>query len=457
MQHYKQIYSITKQVIKNRSENMSKKLKILIFTVLVLVITAAAVYADKVDTGWLGYGLYNLNKSEVIISSEFDNVVINGSNVSAVYEYTIKNTSGKSITANFGYPDNGINKFSIHDGSKFLSYKTRDVAYLKSNYGVENLQTPEVRWYLFNMAFVPDQTRTIKVTIEAGMKKEENDTYKLNFFKDRNFFYAITSDNTQLTLKLASFKPYNIFELEGINQEEVSAEGDIKLSYSGSYGSGASVRFQPIDKMVLEKLYASAYKKPKAIARAFDAKKYDEALTLCDEYIKAPADNKLNIEQVKYVRAECIRQLNNNEEYLKAMEEVDIAGLYPARIGYKIAVDRLEAYNAVNNDESIDKILSELIPDTQQSYPYLHYWLIKNGYKLMDVKEEDVIKPVDTPNTSNTTSGKGFDILGAAIAFFTALKESRWTYTVLGLVIGFIIGRLTKRNKRKGPVYLFRD
>lgn len=437
---------------------MHNKLKILIFTVLVVVITAAAVYAEKADTGWKGYGLYNLNKSEVIISSESDNVVINGSNVSAVYEYTIKNNSGKSITVNFGYPDNGIYKFSIHDGSKFLNYKTRDVSYLKSNYGVENLQTPDGRWFLFNMVFTPDQIRTIKVAIEAEMKRGENDAYSLSFFKDRNFSYAITSENNRLNLKLAGFKPYYIYEIEGINQEEISAEGEITLSYGGNNGSGASIGFQPTDKMILEKLYASVYKKPKAIARAFEAKKYSEALTLCNEYIDAPADNKLNIEQVKYVRAECIRLLNDNEGYLQAMEEIDTAGLYPSRTGYKIAVDKLEAYNAANNDEGIDKLLEGLVPDTGQNYPYLHYWLIKNGYILAKVEEENADAGLAvTPNTSDIASGKGFDVIGAAIVLLTALRESRWTYTVLGLIIGFIIGRMTKRNKRKGPVYLFRD
>ncbi len=435
---------------------MCNKLKLLIFTVLVVVTTVTAVFADKADTGWMGYGLYNLNKSEVIISNESDNVVIKGSNVSAVYEYTIKNTSGKSITVNFGIPDNGITKFSVHDGSKFLSYKTRDVAYLKNNYGVTELQTPELRWYLFNMTFTSEQTRTVKVTIEAAMKKEENDTYKLNFFKDRNFSYAIKSEKADLTLKFSDFQPYNIFELEGIKQEDISEEGAASLTYVGNYGSGASLRYQPVDSMVIEKLNASEYKKPKSIAKAFNEAKYDEAITLCDEYINAPGDKNLNIEQVKYVRAEAMRRSGDNEGYLTVMGEIDTEVLYPARVGYKVAVDRLGAHDALNRSEDMAAMLKELAPDIRQGYPYLYYWLDQQGYKLAEA-EEPVVVPTDKPAAGPPASGKGFDVLGAVLSFTAAVKESKWTYAVFGVLIGFVLGRFSKKNRKKGPVYLFRD
>lgn len=443
-------------VIKNRGGDMCSKLKMLIFTVLIMVTITAAVYADTAGTGWMGYGLYNLNKSQVSISNETDNVTVNGSNISAVYEYTIKNNSDKSITVNFGYPDNGITKFSVHDGSKFLSYKTRETSYLKNNYGVKELQTPDGRWYLINMAFTPGQTRTIKVSLEAAMKKEENDTYKLNFFKDRGFSYAIKSDKASLTLKLSGFMPYNIFELDGIKPEEVSEDGSIKLTYGRDYGNGAALRYQPVERMVLDKLNISEYKKPKAIVKAFQEGKLQEAKTLCEEYINAPGDNTLSMDQVKYVRAECMRKLNDNEGYLKAMDEIDSKGLYPARVGYKIAIDRLAAYNSLDNDEDMNKVLKELLPDTKTSYPYLYYWLLKNDYQLVEDKA-GMAAPTGKPTGTVSVTGKGFDILGALIALINILRESRWTYAVLGLLIGFVLGRLTKRNKRRSSVYLFRD
>lgn len=445
-----------KHVIKDRGGNMCSKQKMLLFTVLIMVMITATVHADTAGTGWMGYGLYNLNKSEVSISNETDNVTVNGSNISAVYEYTIKNNSDKSITVNFGYPDNGITKFSVHDGSKFLSYKTRETAYLKSNYGVNELQTPDGRWYLINMAFTPGQTRTIKVSLEAAMKKEENDTYKLNFFKDRGFSYAIKSEKASLALKLSSFMPYNVFELDGIKPEEVSGDGSIKLNYSGDYGNGAALRYQPVDRMVLDKLNLSEYKKPKAIVKAFREGRFQEAKTMCEEYINAPGDNTLSIDQVKYVRAECMRKLNDNEGFLKAMDEIDSKGLYPARVGYKIAIDRLAAYNSLDKDEAMNDLLKELLPDTKTSYPYLNYWLVKNGYQLVEDKA-DIVTPTGKPTDAVSKTGKGFDILGALIAMINTLRESRWTYALLGLLIGFVLGRLTKRNKRRNSVYLFRD
>lgn len=436
---------------------MNKGIKKLIFTVLVVVMSVSLVYGDRVDTGWKGYGLFNLSKSGVSILNEADTVTISGGNVAAVYEYTIKNNSDKSFTVNFGYPDNGITKFSVHDGSKYLSYKTRDTAYLKNNYGVEGLQTPEGRWYLFNMAFTPGQTRTIKVSIEAEMKKAENDTYKLSFFKDRSYTYAISSEKTVLNIKLSDFKPYSIFELEGIKQEDITNEGSVALSYSGSYGTGLSMNYQPVDRMAIERLNASEYKKPKAIVKAFNAKDYKEALKLCDEYISSPSDSRLNLEQVKYVKAECNRLLNNNQEYISAVEQLDITKLYPGRIRYKVLLDRISVYDAMSNDAAIDGILKELIPETQQSYPYLGYWLNKNGYTLTEAEPEETDITAYTGNAVKSNAGKGFDFLGAALKLLTVLKESRWTYVVLGLLVGFIIGRISKKGKRRKSIYLFRD
>lgn len=436
---------------------MYKRIKTLFFTVFLVIMSATIIHADRVDTGWKGYGLYNLNKSEVIIQSEMDTVTINGGNVAAVYEYTIKSNSAKDITVNFGYPDNGIYKFSIHDGSKFLSYKTRDTAYLKTNYGAEGLQTPDGRWYLFNMVFTPGQTRTIKVSLEAEMKKAENDSYSLSFFKDRGYAYAIPSEKVQLNLKLSNFKPYSIFELDGIRPEEISNDGVAALSHSGNYGSGASMKYQPVDRMAIDRLYASEYKKPKAIVRAFNAQNYQEALTLCNEYISAPSDSRLNLEQVKFVKAECSRLLKNHQEYISAVEQLDITKLYPDRIRYKVLLDRINAYDAMNNDAAIDSILKQLIPETQQSYPYLNYWLAQNGFELTKAEEKDEEVAASAGNPVISKPGKGLDILGGVLKLLTALRESHWTYALLGLLVGIIIGRISRKGKKRKSIYLFRD
>lgn len=436
---------------------MSKITRLLVLFVLITIMSATAAYADSVDTGWKGYGLYNLNKSDVSISNESDYVLIDGKNVNAVYEYKIKSNAQKDISVNFGIPDNGIVKFTVHDGKKYLSYKTRNASYLKNTYGAVNLQTPDVRWYLFTMVFTPGQTRTIKVSIDAEMVKEENDTYGLSFFKDRNYPYAINSEKTWITLKLTDFKPYYIYELEGIKEENVSDDGVVTLSYSGEYGNGAFMRYQHIDKMALDSLGKSNYKKPKEIVKVFNDKNYGEALKLCNEYLNAPSDSKLNIEQVKYVKAECIRLSGNNEEYLSTLEQIDISQLYPGRIRYKILHDKLKAYSDTDNNEGMNMILKELIPETQKSYPYLYYWLDKNNYKL--VEDEQVVENIASPinNESGSVTNRGFDILGTTIKFLTFVAQSRWTYVLLGFLAGFIIGRLTKRKKKSKSVYLFRD
>ena len=435
---------------------MGKIVKFLVLAVLVMTMLPAAAYADSIDTGWKGYGLYNLNKSDVSITNETDNITINGEKVTAVYEYTIKSNADKDISVNFGIPDNGIVKFSIYDGSKYLNYKTRNTSYLKSTYGAENLQTPDGRWYLFTMVFKPGQTRSISVSFEAQMIKAENDTYGLSFFKDRGYSYAINSERTSMTLNLSDFKPYYIYELEGVKEEQISNDGVAVFSFSGDYGNGIFLRYQPIDKMALDSLGKSTYKKPKSIVKAFNEKKYEEALALCNEYINSPSDSSLNLEQVKFIRAECIRLSGNYEEYLSTVEQLDISQLYPGRIRFKIFHDRLIAYKNTGNDEGVNTILKELVPETEQIYPFLYHWLVRNGYKLEEAEPaaEDAAPQKDQ---AGAAVNKGFDVLGAVIGFFTFITESRWTYVLLGFLAGFIIGRLTKRRKKSKSVYLFRD
>ena len=207
----------------------------------------------------------------------------------------------------------------------------------------------------------------------------------------------------------------------------------------------------------MDKLSASVYKAPKAIAKAFNDKQYEEALSLCNEYLEAPADKDLSPEQVHLVRAECIRLLGNNHEYISASEQLDITKLYPSRIRYKVLTDRILAYASIGNDEGIHMILKELIPEIQNSYPYLYNWMNKKGYKLKDPEEETVDIVTHADNLPNVDSNKGFDILGTSLEVFTAVRESRWTYVILGFLLGFLIGRLTKKRKKNKSVYLFRD
>lgn len=435
---------------------MNIKNKLFLLIVLILSMSPLFIFADSIDAGWMGYGLYNLNNSDISILNQTDTVTINGSKVTAVYEYTITNNTDRNILVNFGYPDNGITSFNVHDGSKFLNRWTNTDTYIKNAYGVQNIQTPDGRWHLFNMSFSPNQTRSIKVTIEANMKKMENDAYPLNFIKDRNNSHAARSANYRFTLKFADFKPYNIFDIIGIKPEEISSQGELTISYNGTYGNGISLKYQPVDKMALDKLSASVYKKPKDIARAFNAKDYQKALALCDEYINSPSDKNLNIEQVKYIKAECSRLLNDKEGYLTQIDAIDISKLYPGRIRYKVLIDKLDAYTAVKNKEAADNILQELIPETEQGYPYLYYWLGQNGYKLEEV-QQDAELPSNTDYPVESRKGLGFDILGGAVKLITVLRNSKWTYGVIGFIIGVIAGRISKRRRRRKSVYLFRD
>lgn len=443
--------------MENRGEGVGMRNRTLVLLMFVLISCIGRVYGDNADSGWKGYGLYNLSKSGITVVNESDTVKISGADVEAVYEYTIKNDSNRDIVASLGIPNNDISKFSIHDGSKYLRYWKTNAGYVKDNYGLEDLQNYKNGWYIFNMVFAPEQARTIKVSIEAEMKKAENDTYSVGIFKDRSYPYTALSQKVSYRLNFEDFRPYNVVSIEGLQPEQVSYEsGEINLSYEGNYGGGALITYQPVDKMTVDKLGASAYKKPKAIAKAFLGGNYQDAITYCDEYMESPSDKNLSIEQVKFIKAESLRLSGKKQEYLEALNDIDTAKLYPGRIRYKLLLDRLETYDSLNNSEEMNKILEELIPETKGSYPYLFYWLDSNGYKL---QEEQVDPGLVTyaEKTAGAKSKGSFNIPEIALKLLESIGKSRITYIVVGFAAGFVVGRLTKRRRRRRSVYMFRN
>ncbi|MGE5633500.1 MAG: hypothetical protein ACM3TR_20735 [Caulobacteraceae bacterium] len=434
--------------------NIRKKSLFLVF--LVLLLCFSVVYGDNTESGWKGYGLYRLTDSKTSVLDESDTVTVAGNQVTAVYEYTIKNDSTDENVVNFGYPDNGIYEFSVHDGSKYIKYKSRGMDYLKNNYRVENLKTTVDRWFLFSMVFEPGQSRHIKVTIKAEIKKAGNDTYSLNIFKDRGYPYAILGGKVNYRLSIADFKPYDIVSLEGVKPEQITDKGEINLSYSGSYGSGAVIGYQPVDKMAIDKLAASSYKKPKAISKAFLDKKYNDAITYCNEYINAPSDKNLSTEQVKFIKAESLRLSGRGDEYLQALGEIDVQKLYPGRIRYKIAVDKLGLYDSRNNKDEMNKLLAELIPETKSSYPYMFYWLSSKGYNVEEAQNNaDILTHSD--KLGELGKKASMNIPGMVLGLFASMRKSWITYIIIGFILGFLTGRITKRNKKKKSVYMFRN
>lgn len=443
--------------MENRGDDMRRGNKLLVLVLLILMLGITSIYADSADSGWKGYGLYNLSKSGITVTNEIDTVKIAGSNVEAVYEYTIRNDSGREIVASLGIPDNGLNKFSIYDGSKYLKYWKTNVGYVKDNFGLDNLQDKKNGWYIFNMVFSTGQSRTIKISISAEMKMAENDTYDIGIFKDRSYPYTILSERTSYILTFDNFRPYNIVNVEGLQPEQISNEGEVSLSHEGNYGGGGLITYQPIDKMAADKLGASSYKKPKTIVRAFEAGNYRDVVNYCNEYIEAPADKNLTIEQVEYIRAESLRLLGMKDEYLQALNDIDTAKLYPGRIRYKLLVDKLELYDSQSNNEEINKILSEMIPETRDSYPYMFYWLESNGYKLEE-EPKDPGLTTHTEKTGELTNKRSFNIPGIILKLFNSARKSWISYLVIGFIIGFIVGRISKKsNRRRRSIYMYRN
>lgn len=442
--------------MKKWGEAMSIRRRLLILVLLAFILNIALVYADNNDSGWKGYGLYNLSKSGVTITNESDMVKISGSNVEAVYEYTIRNDSDKEIVASLGIPDNGTSKFSVHDGSKYLKYWKTSDDYVKKNYGVEKLPDHKSGWHIFNMVFSKGQSRTIRISISAEIVAADNDTYAISIFKDRSYPYTILSEKINYRLIFEDFRPYNIVAIEGFQPDVITDEGDINLSYVGNYGGGGQIIYQPIDKMAAERLGTSAYKKPKAILKDFIAKNYQRTIDQCNEYIEAPADKNLSVEQIKYIKAESYRLSGMKNEYLQTLDEIDTAKLYPGRIRYKLLIDKLELYDSAGNKDGINSILKEMIPEIKVSYPYMLHWLDSNGYKLEEDKEDPLLS-THTENTEELKNKGSVNIPEVLLKIAGIIRDSWISYLVIGFILGFIVGRISKRKKRRRSVYMFRD
>lgn len=423
---------------------------VLIF-VCVLFALSITVYGDVTSEGYSHYGLYNLKNSDLEVTGGSETVTVKSNQIQTIYEYTIINKGNSDIEAVFGIPDSGIQRFAAYANNKSVKYRTRDEAYLKRNYGVQSIKPEKKTWFLFNLYIGAGETRTIKVDLSAATTLGKDNAYTFNLMEGRGHAGVIKVSQIPFKFVIEAFKPYDLVALEGLTYEQFSDSGEISLNTDGQ--AGIKVRYQPVDKLLLSKLTTSTDKKIKAIAKAAAEKKYSEAAMLCEEYLKSPVDTGISLEQVKMIQAECLRLTADYDGYLSLVKGLDMTKIYPDRIALKIDYDKIQHDDSANSDAALQETINGLHPKVQGSY--LGFWLENNGYVYKELSPT----PVPTDDSSvQAKSGNFFSNIFKMIVQKYAEFKYKWViYILIGFVLGFIVGRVTKRDRRSRSLYLFRD
>ncbi len=428
---------------------MKKKMYAAVLLVACMLFAlSASVYGDDPE-GYNHYGVYNLKNLNIEVAAGSETVTVSQDQVRTVYEYTILNKDSTAVEAVFGVPDSGIHRFvPTVDGSQ-VKYRTRDEAYLQRNYGVQGIEPEKKLWFLFNVNIGAGEARTFKIDLSAAVPQDKDNSYTLKLLEGRG--YAGVIKGTRLPFKLAAeaFRPYDLIALEGLPYEHFSDTGEVNLTMEGQ--SGITVRYQPVEKLLYGKLLASVYKKPKAIARAVVGKKFTEASVLCDEYLAAPLDAKLEPEQVRMAQAEALRLGGDYIGYLEKLEDLDLTKVYPDRMRYKTAFDKIQYYDTIANAAALEEAVKALYSEVKGAY--LGFWLESNGY----IREES--KPaVPAPSAAEPKdSDRKPNPFAAMARTFSGFKYQGTVLLVLGFALGFIVGRMSRKKRRSRSMYLFRD
>lgn len=438
-----------------------KKLNILVILLLISIISMVKVYADDTKV-WNGYSIYNLNGAAVEVDSETRSCTIYGSRISSVITYTVRNGSKDEITAIMSLPVNNIDSVSVSDNGKDLKLRSRSLQSIRNTYNIDGLLPQATTWYSFTIYLGAEESHTLQVKTEEILQLNEDDTYSLAFFKDKGNASVISGKNIQFKAEFSDYRPYNIVDTDGLQYSDLSSSGIINLNMKSDAVSSFTIKYQPVEKMILDKLSLSKYKKPKAIATAYRSMDYATAATLCDEYIELPQDKQLNTEQVKLIKAESLRKQNKNTEYMDMIKSIDISSIYPARAKYKIMLDKLNLYKNGKNDEEYKQLLTQMDNETKDSYEFMNNWLTANGYIVK--ADNTVTEPgKDTSaKPDNTVKKKSWlaTFAGNILKRIGSIRIDVAVAVILSFILGFLVGKMSNRRngrRRGGSTYLFRN
>ncbi len=431
---------------------MNKSLVLTIFLAAIISIAIGGIAYGDTIAGWNGYGIYTLSKADssvieenIDISAAYNNLTFNG-------QYTVKNNSSEDIKVVLATPNNNISGFKVFDKDTNVRYRSRSYEGIKAEYNLDGKIPKEPKWYTFEIYLKPNEIKTVRVTFTSKPTLDSKGIMQISYMQDRQQNYSNAAENVKLNISLEGYKPYNIIALDGIEPNQINEAGSIKLEYDSTQIKAVALKYQAIDNLMLESLKQSSYKNPKEIAYAFSSKDYNKAIVLCNQYLENPLDKKLSIEQIKLIKAESYRLLSEADKYLSSIEKIDLNKIYPENLIYKILYDKIMIFQAKQDNEGLLSTINELKTITQNQNTFIASWFTNNGF---DTPEPTIVQAEEKLETLTVIAKDSFPFN----ELYNKILEYKYSLPaalLIGLLLGFVIGRASKRNKRSGSMYLFR-
>lgn len=434
---------------------MKKRLLSLI-VILIMLFSFQTITADNGDTGWDGYDVYILNNFDVKLSSKNIKIEIDDDKLAFNGEYVITNKSEKIVEVVLGLPSKYVENLTIGDKGNILKFYKRNKSYIEKNYISEHLPDSE-KWSTVSLWLKGNESRLISIKYDSKVTNDSKGIYKIRY---SNFDEMYNPEISKTLIIFNSFKPYNIICTSGIEVEKSIYSRDAQLLFDISDNSyEIEIDYELTDKLAVDRFDFSQSNKLKNIANLFRIKDYEAVIASCNEYLAKPSDTSLNINQVKFIKAEALRKIVRFDEYLDIIKSIDLSKLYPERLKYKILYDIDEILNGEVEDPNIFNILNTIQKDALDNEEFLGKWMMyyEKDYVNTNNQIETNTRKEEDPDKENVISKYvSFLRLNKVYDFIREFKYLNIIVIIVVFFIGFLLGRKSMKKKSNISYYTFK-
>ncbi len=408
------------------------------------------IYSDDENIGFKGYDFYFLNSFDIEVSSKRINIEINDDKLFFEGEYVLNNKTDKINEITLGIPSENAENLIIYEKSNILKTVKRNESFIEKNFISEHLPKSS-KWSTFTLWLKANESRLITIKYESKVINDNKGVYTLNYI---NNIQPNNTDTSISYIKFNEFKPYNIIDISNAEIEKAVYFGGNSLIFDvNKNGRETIVNYELTDKLAVDRLDFSSNKKLKSISASFKLKDYETVIVLCDEYINNPVDNSVNINQVKFVKAEAYRNLVKYDNYFEILKGLDIKALFPYRVKYKILTDIDEILVGKVNIPELSEAIESIRKDMNDSNEFISMWYTHNNLSL-PIIDTEALEHIDEDTKNENPINKYFDSLKQK-SFIKIFIENKLIYIiipVITLLIGYLIGK-SSRKRRKGKSY----
>lgn len=428
--------------------------RILFFMILIVIfLNYHILHADNDNFAYEGRDFYFLNSFDIDVVSKNITIEVDEDRITFNGDYILSNQTDKIIEVIFGLPADNVENLVISEKTNPIKVTRRNRGYIEKNLISEHLPTME-KWSTSSLWLKANENRLINIKYDSKTVNDSKGIYTVIYENNITPSSAISS---KVFIEFKNFKPYNIINVYNIEVERLVYNIEAKTVLNGSINSRAMrVDYELIDKMAIDRLGYSTSKTLKNISNLFRTKDYEGVISSCDDYIKNPSDSSIDINQIKFIKAEACRKLIRYDNYFGLIKELNLNKIYPYRLKYKIFSDVDEIISGDINDTHLAIIMKSIQDDLNYSNEFFNRWIIYNKKDYSDAIETTITDEKEEVKESIVNRFKSSEKINKTIEF---VEKNKIVYLVIIILIfffGFLIGKYYKKKKNRTPYYTFR-